>query len=184
MKRFGALILILILVVVIAAAFSGYKKLSENHLPQESVSSTEEPEAPKPAPDFTVTYLNGNTVSLSDFNGKPVVINFWATWCPPCKSELPYFENMFKKYGEQVEFMMVNLTDGVQETADSVNEFIEESEYTFPVYLDTEYSAAVAYGTYSIPVTVFVDGEGNLVYEKVGMIQENILEACIKSIKK
>ncbi|MBP3544577.1 MAG: TlpA family protein disulfide reductase, partial [Lachnospiraceae bacterium] len=76
---------------------------------------TTEPEK-VPAPDFTVIDAEGNEVKLSDMRGKPVVVNFWASWCGPCKMEMPEFEEVYKELGDEVHFMMVNLTDGWQET--------------------------------------------------------------------
>ena len=84
------------------------------------------------AVDFTVTDREGNTVKLSEFFGKPIIINFWATWCGPCKSELPVFDEAYRKYGEGVTFLMVNLTDGYRDTVEAVKAFIEDNDYTFP----------------------------------------------------
>ncbi len=182
MKRKGIIIIILLLIALLAGAVWGYKKLSGNYTPEDFAAETEKTAEINLAPDFTVTDVNGNLVSLSDFKGKPVVINFWATWCPPCIGELPYFEAMYKQYGEKVEFMMVNLTDGRDETIEVVNTFIEDADYTFTVYYDTEYSGATAYGTYSIPVTAFVDKDGNLVRKQVGAMSKEALEAYILKV--
>ena len=131
--------------------------------PDNTVPSAEttggNPSAP-PAPDFTVYDAEGKEWSLSDFKGKPVVINFWASWCGPCKSEMPEFEEIFKRYGDRVHFLMVNLTDGDQETVQSASEFISRSGYTFPVYYDTKSFAATAYSVSTIPATYFIDAEG------------------------
>lgn len=182
MKRAGIVGVTVLLIIVIVIAFFGYERLSGKYTPEDFSVETEKPVELSVAPDFSVVDINGNSVSLSELKGKPAVINFWATWCPPCKSELPYFENMYKKYGDKVEFMMVNLTDGTDETVESVNAFIEETGYVFPVYFDTQFSGAMAYGTYSIPVTVFVDKDGNLIKQQVGAISETILEAYVLKI--
>lgn len=100
-------------------------------------------------------------MKLSDFAGTPVVINFWATWCSPCKAELPAFEAAFQQYGEQVHFMMINMTDGARDTVDGVKDFVAGGEYSFPLYFDTELDAAYAYGVYSIPMTVFINADGS-----------------------
>lgn len=183
MKHKGLIIILLLFAVILGVAVVGYNKLSRQYSPEISGVETSHPEQAEIAPDFIVTSTNGERVKLSDYKGKPVVINFWATWCPPCKAELPYFEQMYKEYGGDVEFMMINLTDGQEETQDVVNTFIEDAGYTFPVYFDTEYSAAMAYSTYSIPVTVFVNRDGEIVYKKVGMIQEDMLKAFVERIK-
>jgi len=132
-----------------------------------------------PAPDFTVEDANSVKVRLSDMKGKPVVLNFWASWCPPCKAEMPDFEQMYKKYGDEVQFMMVNLTDGYQETLEKAKAHISSNEYTFPVYFDVDGAAAYAYRVSSIPATYIIDAEGNLVAHAVGMIDATSLENAI-----
>ena len=111
------IILSVLLVALIAVAAVTYSALSEDYVPSDvlpaetsgnSAAVTEEVET---APDFTMTDADGSEVSLSDFLGKPIVINFWATWCSPCKSELPTFDAAYATYGEDVQFIMLNLTD-------------------------------------------------------------------------
>ena len=129
------------------------------------------------APDFTVVNGAEEEVKLSDFVGKPVVLNFWASWCGPCKSEMPFFQNMYDTHGEEVVFMMVNLTDGSRETIETALDYVQQADYTFPVYFDTNQEAAYAYYVSSIPATYFIDAEGNLVAYGVGALQEeNILQ--------
>ena len=134
------------------------------------------------APDFAVLDKDGQTVKLSDFRGKPVVINFWATWCPPCKQELPDFNEAAKAYESDVVFLMVNLTDGQRDTVDSVKAFIADNDYTFPVYFDTSYSAANAYMISSIPSTYFINAKGEMVSYKVGMMTADELESGIQGL--
>ena len=94
------------------------------------------------APDFTVYDANGNPVKLSDFIGKPVVLNFWASWCPPCKSEMPDFQEVYQELGGQVQFLMVNTT--VSDTMADAKAFIQSMGYTFPVFYDTQDLASIA----------------------------------------
>ncbi len=136
------------------------------------------------APDFEVLDHDGNTVKLSDFRGKPVVLNFWATWCPPCKAELSDFDEAATTYGDKVTFLMVNLTDGGRDTVSSVKAFVSANGYTFPVYFDTQYSAANAYRVSSIPTTYFINAAGEIVSHKVGMVSASELESGIKSLLK
>lgn len=135
------------------------------------------------APDFTVTDVGGNRVSTADLSGKPVILNFWATWCPPCRSELPAFDKLYRQYGNEVSFMMIDLTDGYRETVEGVKKFISENGYTFPVYYDTEGSAAEAYNVSSIPFTVAVGRNGNIVGTHLGAMSEAALEKLIKTVK-
>lgn len=129
----------------------------------QDTASGEQEKPPVAAPDFTVEDADGNPVSLSDFVGKPVVVNFWASWCGPCKSEMPAFQQAWETYGEQVEFLLVNLTDNQQETVASAKSFLATTEYTFPVYFDTQLSGAMAYGVVGIPATYFIDKDGYVV---------------------
>lgn len=143
-----------------------------------------ETEAPNKntAPDFPVLDADGNIVRLSDMFGKPVVINFWATWCPPCRSELPAFDKLYRQYGNEVSFMMIDLTDGYRETVEGVKRFISENGYTFPVYYDTEGSAAEAYNVSSIPFTVAVGRNGNIVGTHLGAMSEAAFRSYINAI--
>ena len=135
-----------------------------------------------PAPDFTVYDKNGKPVKLSDMKGTPVVLNFWASWCPPCKAEMPDFDEIAKEYEGKVAFMMVNLTDGQRETQSSAQAFIDSMGYTFPVYFDLDSEAAYAYGIQSIPNTFFIDSDGNLVAYVDQMIDGDTLRRGISMI--
>lgn len=134
------------------------------------------------APDFTVLDKDGNTVRLSDKFGKPVVINFWATWCPPCKQELPDFDKLCKEYGDRVVFMMVNLTDGYRDTVDGTKRFVSGKGYTFPVYFDTKDNAASAYNVSSIPQTTFIDAKGNIYTTRIGAMSEATLRSYLNAL--
>lgn len=134
------------------------------------------------APDFTVLDARGNEVSLSSFKGKPVVLNFWATWCGYCVDEMPAFESAYREYGDEAVFMMVNLTDGSSETLESASGYIAAKGYTFPVYYDTKGSAVRAFGIRSIPVTCFIDAAGTIVSGGPGAIPEKALQEGIESI--
>lgn len=109
--------------------------------------------ATTPAPDFTMTDADGATLTLADFKGKPVLLNFWASWCGPCASEMPDIQSAWEEHGNDVEFVIVNMTDMNGETEQSAKAFLAEINYTFPCYFDANNSAATAFGVSSIPQT-------------------------------
>ena len=129
-----------------------------------------------PAPDFTVVDREGTEHTLSQYFGKPIVLNFWASWCPPCKAEMPHFEEAYNNHTD-VQFMMINATTSDDRSA--AEDFIADSGYTFPVFYDLEGTASYIYGTGSLPVTYFIDSEGNLVTYYPGSLSEEILEIGI-----
>jgi len=176
-------------VVFLAVSVMLYDNISENYdYTSEKTEKTEEtekteptePENP-PAPDFTVYNENGEEVKLSSFKGKPVVVNFWATWGGVCENEFPAFENVYKSYGDKVDFVMVNLTDDY-ETTDKAKSFIEERGYTFPIYYDKDADAAKQYAVSAIPVTVFVDKDGGLLEHRIGGLNESMLVDYIEML--
>ena len=109
--------------------------------------------------DFSLTDINGKQVSLKDFQGKVIMLNFWATWCPPCRKEMPSMEVLYNKLkGRNFEMLAVN----VQEDAKTVKDFINKNKYTFPVLIDTKAEAAARYQARSIPTTYIIDTNGKL----------------------
>ena len=121
-------------------------------------------------------------MKLSDYKGQPVVLNFWASWCGPCKREMPAFQKMYEEYKDEVVFLMVNLTNNDKETVEIASEFIESMGYTFPVYYDTERSAYAAYQVDTIPRTHLVNREGRIIGEAVGALSEESLQEGIKML--
>lgn len=147
------------------------EKEDEEHMPEHTK-----------APDFTVYDEAGNAFKLSDFEGKPVILNFWASWCGPCKSEMPDFDEAYREYGENIHFLMVNMTDGYQETIESAKEMIADSGYSFPIYYDTDLEAARAYSVYSIPSTYFLDENGYIIAQGRGALDAQTLQTGIDYI--
>ena len=135
------------------------------------------------APDFTVYDVEGNPVSLSDFFGRPIVLNFWASWCGPCKMELPDFQTVYDEVGGDVQFLMINLTDGSRETVETASAYLKEQGYTLPAYYDTQLSAAMAYGVSAIPCTYFIDAQGCAIARSSGAIDAQTLQKGIALIQ-
>lgn len=184
--------LLLILLGVGAFAYNGYAQKQRELLEQQaqkqqgqSVTSGQPAQNNPPAAgqsgpvEFELTSLEGKKVRLSDYRGKVVVVNFWASWCPPCKAEMPELEEVhkaFAKSGDGV-LLAVNLTDGGRETKATAKKYIEDGGYTFPVLLDEGTALAMEYGIYSIPQTYIIDKEGRIVDEILGMTdKETILK--------
>ncbi len=181
--------LALVALLVIAAAL--YRSLSDRFAPgttvpyspaSEETETAEVPSAEDLAADFAVFDANDTQVRLSEHFGKPLVVNFWASWCGPCRSELPAFDAAAKNNAGSVEFMMVNLTDGFSETVESVQSFLEENGYTFPVYFDTNEDAAQTDSVYSIPLTVFIRADGTVMDSHVGSMDETMLQSYITQL--
>ena len=128
------------------------------------------------APDFTVYTREGEEVKLSDYFGKPIVLNFWASWCGPCQMEMPDFNEKYLELKDEVNFLMINMTDGSRETVDGASEFIEEKGYEFPVFYDTDMDAAATYGAYSLPTTYFIDQDGYVIAQAKGAIDGATLQ--------
>ena len=144
---------------------------------------TQETTVPKSqAPNLFIYDYEGNQVTLKQFAGKPVVLNFWASWCEPCMAEMSGFQEQYEAYGDQVQFIMVNMTDGTQETPETAMAFINQEGYTFPVYFDSSSLASLIYGIQSIPATFFIDADGYLVANANGAISKDALEQGIQMI--
>lgn len=114
--------------------------------------------------DFTATLTDGSEFTLSDHEGKVILLNFWATWCGPCVGEMPAFEKLQETYGEDLVLVAVNSG----EDEETVTSFLEENGYTFPVVLDPEYAVAMLYPTDGIPYTVIIGTDGKVAVTQVG----------------
>lgn len=190
MNRKSLILTAAALLLIIVGALVGYTYLSRGEsAPQlsendgEAAVEGEDESAPQPAPDFTVYDAEGNEITLSVLmDGKPTVLNFWASWCGPCRSEMPHIQEAYERLGGEVSFVMINMTDGQRETQESAEEYMAESGWTFPIYFDSDYDAAMTYGAYSLPQTYFIDAEGRLIAAARGSMSAEVLQSGIDMI--
>ncbi|MGI6050262.1 MAG: TlpA family protein disulfide reductase [Acetivibrionales bacterium] len=192
-KKIKASIYIIGFVLFIALALLAYNYLTKRYNadnglidPDQSGQLQEQDEItnePIEYLDFTVQDHDGNPVSLSDYIGTPIVLNFWASWCSPCKDEMPHFNKVSEEHSrDELVFLMVNLSDGVRETVEKAKKHVEENGYTFTVLYDTELDAAITYAVRGIPATYFINKEGHIVWGAEGAIDETTLRKAISLI--
>lgn len=137
------------------------------------------------APDFTLVDLNGNTHTLSEYQGKTLFINFWATWCSPCKQELPHIQTIYEEYEKEGEDGLIVLTVvapeyGSEGTAEEIEAFVEQEGYTFPVLLDTTAEIFGAYGIRAFPTTFMINQEGEVYGYITGQLTEDMMHSIIE----
>lgn len=182
MSRQSKYLLVALLVLGLALAAMVYsacgKQDAESSAQASSEASSDNTIA---APDFTVLDEDGNQVKLSDYKGKPVVLNFWATWCGYCKMEMPDFDTAYAKYPD-VQFLMVNVTDGVNETVEKAKAYVDAEGFAFEIFFDTELQAVSRYGVTGYPTTFFIDKNGKVVKGQSGMLTLATLEAYLALI--
>lgn len=136
------------------------------------------------APDFELTTLDGEAVKLSEYKGKKVILNFWATWCPPCRAEMPDMQKYYEQQaqGENVEILAVNLTTE-DKGIDKITAFVEEFSLTFPIPMDTEGEIGDLYQAASIPTSYMIDTEGRVQNKIVGPMNEEMMEDFIENME-
>lgn len=143
------------------------------------VSTTDEKNI---APDFTVFDDENKETHLSEHLGRKTVVSFWATWCGPCKSMVDAFNDLYEDDQEDIEFMMINLTDGIDETVEVAKKYVDKKNLKVPVYYDLSYSAAHSYHIETLPVTVFIDENGYISNIHQGSLTKSQIKEYIKAI--
>ncbi len=123
------------------------------------------------APDFSLTNLQGEEVNLSDLRGRPIILNFWATWCGPCRIEMPDLQNVWRQYNGSVLVIGVNNS----EPADRVTSFILEMGVTYPILLDDSAATASLYQVSALPSTFFIDSQGVVQDRIIGIVNEAVM---------
>ena len=132
------------------------------------------------APDFALVDMQGKKHKLSDYRGQGVFLNFWGTWCPPCKKEMPYINNQYHQYkdkGVQV------LTVDIQESELAVNQFAERLKLDFPIMIDTDKEVMSTYGIDPLPATFLIDKNGKVVEYYTGELTEEKVREFMEKIK-
>ncbi|WDU82711.1 TlpA family protein disulfide reductase [Caloramator sp. Dgby_cultured_2] len=169
--------IIIILIVAIGISFKLYKpqkQTEDNTITNEDTIKTEG----NFASDFSLENLNGKTIKLSDYKGKVIVLNFFATWCPPCKAELPRFVKMVDEYkGKDVEFVFVD----IGEDNKTVESFLKANSYNIVPLMDFDGNVANIYGVRGIPTTFIIDRNFEIINQHVGYMDEGTLKDLIDS---
>ena len=138
-----------------------------------------------PAVDFNLTDQYGNTHTLSQYKGKTIFLNFWGTWCPPCRAEMPDIQKLYEEFDQEGEDALVILgvaapNLGKEKSEDGIKTFLEENGYTYPVLMDTEAGLFQTYGITSFPTTIMIDGDGNLCGYATGQLNEETMRSIIQ----
>ncbi len=126
------------------------------------------------APDFELVTLDGESVSLSNLRGKVVLVNFWASWCPPCRSEMPAMEEIYQQYGPD-KFVILAVNDTRQDTLTNIKNFVSEENLTFPILLDESGQVTGKYLVHSLPTSFFIDRDGVIQEIVIGGMNEALL---------
>jgi len=184
-KTIIAFIVLFVLLFLWDRLLKNQQKYSENQT-NESVTlnskSTEEekkqPEFEK-VPDFSLLSFNKNEIKLSNYKGKVVILDFWATWCPPCRAEIPHFIELYKKYKEQG---LVIIGMAIDEKY-KVEQFIKNYKINYPVVLGDEKIANDFGGVYGLPTTFIIDKEGNVRDKFVGYRPKEVFEEAFLKLK-
>jgi peroxiredoxin len=176
-KVIAAVLLIALLTVAIVQVMD--KKAEANKKPAESAASqTNGLQIGAKAPDFELKTLTGEATKLSDYKGKKVMLNFWATWCPPCKAEMPEMEQFYKQGNKDVVILAVNI-----DSQNDVKGFADSNGITFPILLDSENKINNTYQILSIPTTYFIDRNGIIQNKYTGSMKLDIMKQFTDNMK-
>ena len=164
---------------------------SEEESPSEpeKTGETDETKQLLPAVDFTLTDQYGNTHSLSDYKGKTIFLNFWATWCPPCRAEMPDIQKIYETADTEGDNALIVLgvaapNYGNEKDEAGIKQFLEENGYTYPVLMDTNGDLFDAYGVFSYPTTFMIDKDGNVFGYASGQLSEDTMRSIIEQTMK
>ena len=170
-------ILAFVVLALLATALSGCKLQTSIDDPS-AIGKLDKPGKVEPAPTFSGELLTGKKVSLADYRGKPLVINFWASWCPPCRSEQPEFVKVHKEFGDQVEFLGINFRDSEA----PANKYVRDFQVKYESIFDPSGRIGFKFGVKALPATFFVDAEGRIVRRKFGGVSKKDLREGVESL--
>lgn len=187
-KMFGLIIVAILISIMIAGFVKGNVDTEESFSSEQKgvdlldVTSEEGLTKGDMAPDFTLTTLDGKKVQLSELKGKKVIVNFWATWCPPCKAEMPHMQNFYEDFSdeENVEILAVNLTS--EDKEESVQNFVQDYGLTFPIPLDSEGVVGETFQAITIPTSYMIDTKGRIQNKIVGPMDENMIKDFVTNL--
>ena len=186
-SRAGVIAAIAVLLVVLVAAGLGYQAFigtgSSSGAQQASAEGTSADALMLSDFDCEVQTAEGASISLTQIaDGKPLVVNFWATWCPYCIEEMPDFQEIYDEYGDRVSFAFVDATDGTRETVDDGKAWVADAGYTLPFYYDVARQGVRTFGIQSYPTTIVVSAEGEILTISPGKIDKALMKSALDSL--
>ena len=181
----------IVLILLLILLFSFSEKIYNDNIPkvenkvgEKQVETIKENNDPKTQyKDHVILDKDSKSMKISDIkDNKPMIINYFATWCPPCKNELPYFNKAYNQYKDKVNFLIIDLIDDSSETIDNGIKFFKDNNYDLPLYFDYNSMGYSLYNRQYIPITVFVDRDGNIVHLQQGSLTERALVELINKL--
>lgn len=166
MKKWLTIIFVVSVMLFICWELVGTIKESQEHVPVRVENMMQ-------ATDFKLPTFDGKKISLQEQHGKIVILNFWASWCEPCRIEMPHFQTFYEEYNQDIEILAVNVTR--KDKMKNVGAFVDEYDLTFPILLDTSGEISTIYGAFALPATIIIDREGNIAREILGPMDEALL---------
>ncbi len=173
MKKWFTIIFIVSVILFIGWELVGTVKESKEREPARLENTMQ-------ATDFRLPMLDGIEKSLQEQQGKIVILNFWASWCEPCRIEMPHFQTFYEEYNQDIEILAVNVTN--KDKLKDVEAFVDEHDLTFPILLDTSGEISTMYGAFALPSTIIIDREGNIAREILGPMDEALLLEFIEPL--
>lgn len=166
-------------VVALSLLILGGGWIGWSRVPVASLPTVAQPLQGHPAPDFTLVRVGGGELSLAELRGRPVVLNFWATWCAPCEAEMPELEQAYRRYGD-AGLLVLGVNQGEGET--TVRAYADRLGITFPLLRDGDMEVGRRYRVEALPTTFFIDREGIIREQVIGQMNTAVLRQRLRSI--